>query len=603
MPLLIAALAALGAVVLGWSVPGQQADNALQDFLLRLNPSPSGASHSIILAFDDRTLMEEGGVRGLRRTLARALDLLNPARPAVVAIDLTLADAGDAAEDARLAQAFGATRNLVLATEMLRDGSAWQEPIPPFAMHAAALGHVNALPDPYDKINRAIALERVAGRSQRWALALEAFRVWKGAPPVRSSPTDIAVAGVTIESRWDAGRPLRVWYRPDGSLPQVGVSALLRDPSLAAKFAHKVVFVGVTAQSAVVDRLQTPVSLDMPMPGVEIHAQAFETIAGGRFLNDVSLAVPVLLAFGFALAIGAAFRWLPSRWPYLLALAALAVAHLLPAVAFPRGLVLPGFAPAVSAWLAALGCGTWQFFAVRRQLRKSEAERQRYQQAFHFVAHEMRTPLTAIQGSSELISRYNLPDEKRKELSQMINAESKRLARMITTFLDVERLNSGQMELRRAPLDLEPLVAGCVDRARPLADRKQIRVSLETLPDGPLEADRELLEYAVYNLVTNAIKYSPPNTEVRVTGAAGGGEISLSVRDQGIGMDEKEVKQIFQRFYRTRKAVASGETGTGIGLSIVEQIVTQHGGRIEVESKPDQGSCFTIVLPSAAAPR
>ena len=79
-----------------------------------------------------------------------------------------------------------------------------------------------------------------------------------------------------------------------------------------------------------------------------------------------------------------------------------------------------------------------------------------------------------------------------------------------------------------------------------------------------------------------------------------GGRLRLSVQDQGIGMDEKELKNIGKKFYRTKKAEASGEVGTGIGLSIVEQIVTSHGGRIEVESQPGKGSCFTIILPARA---
>jgi signal transduction histidine kinase len=90
-----------------------------------------------------------------------------------------------------------------------------------------------------------------------------------------------------------------------------------------------------------------------------------------------------------------------------------------------------------------------------------------------------------------------------------------------------------------------------------------------------------------------------------VFGAREGERLKISVRDQGIGMDQKEVRKIFQKFYRTRKAEQSGEAGTGIGLSIVEQIVLQHGGKIEVESAPGRGSCFTLILPAAqhVAPR
>src|SRR5581483_9888666 len=139
-------------------------------------------------------------------------------------------------------------------------------------------------------------------------------------------------------------------------------------------------------------------------------------------------------------------------WPaYIAAALLLIAAHLAPFASFQHGIVFPYFAPLASAWLACATAAVYQHFVVRRALRTAETERKRYQQAIHFVTHEMRTPLTAIQGSSELMGRYTLSDEKRKQLSEMINQESKRLARMIQTFLDVERLGAGQMELRDDP--------------------------------------------------------------------------------------------------------------------------------------------------------
>ena len=107
------------------------------------------------------------------------------------------------------------------------------------------------------------------------------------------------------------------------------------------------------------------------------------------------------------------------------------------------------------------------------------------------------------------------------------------------------------------------------------------------------------MEYAVYNLLTNAVKYSPPTPRSPSRAASQAGQLHLSVQDQGIGMDDKELRQIFQKFYRTKRAEASGEAGTGIGLSIVEQIVQHHGGRMEVTSEPGKGSCFTVVAPVA----
>jgi signal transduction histidine kinase len=236
------------------------------------------------------------------------------------------------------------------------------------------------------------------------------------------------------------------------------------------------------------------------------------------------------------------------------------------------------------------------------QLRKSESDKARYQQAIHFVTHEMRSPLTAIQGSSEMMGRYNLNDDKRKQMAQMINTESKRLAKMIQTFLDLERLSDGKLDIRQESFDVRNVLTTCVDRVRPLADRKQIDIRVERDDALPLTGDQELMEYAVYNLLTNAVKYSPPETLVVIRTFHSGDQLRLSVSDQGIGMDEKELKNIFKKFYRTKKAETSGEVGTGIGLSIVEQIMHHHSGKMEVTSVPGKGSCFTMVLPRGVTP-
>ena len=253
-------------------------------------------------------------------------------------------------------------------------------------------------------------------------------------------------------------------------------------------------------------------------------------------------------------------------------------------------------APTAVAWLCAAGTATYQYFVIRGTLRKSESDKARYQQAIHWAAHEMRTPLTAIQGSSELMTRYKLPEEKRGQLSEMINSESKRLARIIQTFLDVERLAEGQMELKKETFSAADVVDTCMGRVAPLAERKNIALTLDTSIEGTLTGDRELMEYALYNLLTNAVKYSPPETHVRVRGELKGHELRLAVQDEGIGMDAKELKSIFKKFYRTKRAEESGEAGTGIGLSIVQQIVTHHGGKIDVTSTPGKGSCFTMIL-------
>ena len=258
---------------------------------------------------------------------------------------------------------------------------------------------------------------------------------------------------------------------------------------------------------------------------------------------------------------------------------------------------MPGTLTALTATAAA---AAWRHLIVRRQLIHSENEKDRYQRSMQFAIHELRTPLTAIQGSSELISRYgSMPEAKRKEMADLINAESKRLARMIETFLSVERLSAGQMEMKQECFALAEVVERCSARAKPLADAKTIALDLKELPAADIIGDRELMEYAVYNLLTNAIKYSPSGTRVTVSADNKRDWVRLSVQDQGIGMDKKEVGHIFEKFYRTKRAQQSGEAGTGIGLSIVEQIIVQHDGSISVESEPGKGSRFTLVLKRA----
>lgn len=601
-PWAMAWTSAVVCALLAWTPLATRFDNAVYDWLERVHPAGVRSPAAVVAAIDDRTLMETGGDRALRRTLTRLLNLLAAAPPAALAIDVTLADDGVPREDAELSAAMARIPNLVLASEMLPDGAGWQEPIPAFAAHAAAIGHVHALAGPFDEINRRIPLEKVSARKRHWALSLDTLRLYLHAPQIISSPTDVTVGCYTFHSRWDEGRPFRIRYRLPGEMETVSVRDLLSGAADPASLGGRVVFVGVTSLSAIRDRLFTPVALDRPMAGVEIHAQAFETLAAGASpggtLLDVSPAWTILLAFAFASLTAAAFAFLHGKVSLAAGIAVLAMAQFTPYLFFRQGLVLPAFAPVSASGISFIACGAWRFLIVRKQLASAESAKSRYQQAFHFVAHEMRTPLTAIQGSSELISRYNLPEEKRKQIGQMINSESKRLARMITTFLDVERLNAGQMEMNTTAVDVGALIETCIVRAAGLADSKAILIGWPGAPDLTLQADRELLEYAVYNLLTNAIKYSPRESRVRIMAGRSDRGILISVADQGIGMTKDEVKKLFQKFYRTERAEKSGIQGTGIGLSIVKEIVTLHGGSITVESAPEQGSTFTVSLPA-----
>ena len=590
---MLAASWAVG-VLAGWTPIASRVDNYtydLMDFYHRgfWDPSLQLPTESVVVGVDEETLRAKAGMRNIRPILAEVLDKINSASPRAVALDVILADDVDRIEDARLEAALRATPNLILGSQIV-DGK-WEDPATRFKPLAVALGHVHTERDHADGVSRQIELARVAGGERRWALALEAFRASRHTDIIES-PGDIRIGNTVILPAQNGPEyAMLIRYLPPRWIPTIsalqidGKRDLIRD---------KTVFLGVTALSAAHDRLVSPSGNDVS--GVEVHAQAFDTLTRGRFLTRATQSSMLVICVGLAVAAGLIFGLLSGWWAYAAAAVLLGVTMWFPVQFFQHDIVFPYFAPLAVAWLSSAAAASYQHFVVRGELRKSESDKSRYQQAIHWAAHEMRTPLTAIQGSSELMTRYALPDAKRSELSLMINSESKRLARIISTFLDVERLAEGQMELKRELLPVSELVDTCIQRVRPLAERKRIGLFLDNAVQGSLLGDRELLEYALYNLLTNAVKYSRPDTQIHVYSELRGNDVRLAVQDQGIGMDAKEIKSIFQKFYRTKSAEAFGEAGTGIGLSIVEQIVFQHGGRIEVTSTPGKGSCFTMIM-------
>jgi signal transduction histidine kinase len=596
--------AGLLALVASWTPLAAQIDNYATDWLFRVHPPAPWEPQAAILALDEDSYEFTQGVRNLRTKLAEALTIVARAEPKVIALDVVLVDAGQPAEDKLLASAFRQFPAMVLPCELL-PGPRWKLPQPQFLDAVPLLGHVHAEPAA-DGMSRHMPLEKSGDRQRYWALSLEAFRRAREARIIET-PEGLDVGGVHVPARRDDDRLLRIRYLPpepngDSRIPQVTLRQVVTDPASARAFRGKTVFVGATAQSATRDRMMTPYNTLRPMPGVEIHAQAYETLVQGKFYGDASPSLVFLSSLLFIAAAGGLFlRWTGAP-AYGLGAALILLAHALPHLFFLGGVVFPYVAPAATAWFAVTCAAVFQYFRTRAQLAETESERSRYQQAIQFVTHEMRTPLSAIQGSSELMNRYKLSEEKQKQLSQQIHAESKRLASMIQTFLDVERLSAGQMDLKREPFAMERIVSGCVDRVRPLAERKSMEIRLHGCVNATVQGDRELMEYAVYNLLTNAVKYSAAETKVDVSASLQDGLLSVAVQDEGIGMTAEELKKIGQKFYRTKKAEQSGEAGTGIGLSIVQQIINHHGGRLQVTSSPGRGSCFTMIVPAVITP-
>jgi len=216
------------------------------------------------------------------------------------------------------------------------------------------------------------------------------------------------------------------------------------------------------------------------------------------------------------------------------------------------------------------------------------------------VSHELRTPLASIRVFAELLrlGRAQAPG-KIQEYGEYIEAESRRLSRLIDNILDFARIESGRKDYRFAPADLREVVAGTLKTFEAHLRHSGLRVTFEGM-DGALpriEIDPDAIGQALHNLLDNAVKYSGDSKEITVRLAKDGDALVVSVRDHGIGIPRAEQRKIFDRFHRVGTGLVHEVKGSGLGLSIVQHIVRVHGGRVVVESEPGKGSTFSICLP------
>jgi signal transduction histidine kinase len=219
------------------------------------------------------------------------------------------------------------------------------------------------------------------------------------------------------------------------------------------------------------------------------------------------------------------------------------------------------------------------------------------------VSHEFRTPLTVLRQLSELLARGRVPSEEmRQRYYGVLEQESSRLHRLVEGLLKFGRMEAGLANYQFETIDIAAFLRSLVDEFGIEAGRRGCRVELKMDASmAAARADREALGCVVWNLLDNAVKYSPDCRTVWVDLAREDGCVAIRVRDQGVGIRPEERQRVFQKFVRGAAAQTLGVQGTGIGLAVGRQIVERHGGRIRLDSEPGKGSTFTVLLPAAGA--
>jgi signal transduction histidine kinase len=213
------------------------------------------------------------------------------------------------------------------------------------------------------------------------------------------------------------------------------------------------------------------------------------------------------------------------------------------------------------------------------------------------VSHEFRTPLASLCQLTEVLAENRVADEERRQTYyQALARQTHRLCRLVEGLLDFGGMEAGVSSYRLAPLDADALVRAVVEdyRQNSTGARIEFRSEGETLA---AQADADALGRVFWNLLDNAVKYSPQDGKVLVEVARENGCAAIRVRDSGLGIPAADQKRIFAKFFRGEQARAANIKGTGIGLAVVDHIVRAHRGEVTVESQPGSGSTFTVQIP------
>ena len=245
--------------------------------------------------------------------------------------------------------------------------------------------------------------------------------------------------------------------------------------------------------------------------------------------------------------------------------------------------------------------------SIQNKMRNYEKELEELQEVNHLkseyvshVSHELRTPLTAIKAYMETLEAH-IDDptfDQKREFIGIVSKETDRLIRMVNDILDVSNIEFGQRPLQLTNFPLEELISGVVSMLQPAL--RERRITIETImPEGlpKLHADNDLITQVFVNLINNAIKYSPPDTTIRVRALERAVDVSIAIEDEGIGIPASQVDKIFEKYFRVKSERSRHYDGVGLGLAIVKNIIDQHNGTISVASEENVGSTFTFAIP------
>jgi len=237
--------------------------------------------------------------------------------------------------------------------------------------------------------------------------------------------------------------------------------------------------------------------------------------------------------------------------------------------------------------------------AAEQELRENDRRKDEF---LAMLAHELRNPLAPIRNAAHTLALLGTPDDRIHWVSGVIERQVGLMTRLVDDLLDVSRITSGKITLKREPVSIAAVIAQAVEAARPPAESRKETLEVDAAPDvGWVDGDQARLVQSVGNLLDNAIKYTEEGGHIRLTARADDREVVIAVRDSGVGIAADLLPHVFDLFAQADRSLERRQGGLGIGLTLVRRLVDMHGGRVEAASEgPGRGSEFTIRLPRLA---
>ncbi|RYZ86513.1 MAG: CHASE2 domain-containing protein, partial [Proteobacteria bacterium] len=400
---------------------------------------------------------------------------------------------------------------------------------------------------------------------------------------------------------------LYISYRKAGTYPRTSFEKVLNSEFPIGKFRDKIVLIGNDHGGSVRDYIKTPFSKDAKaMTTLEVHANMLDTLIQDKAPIQapgwINLLITILISI---LTVHVLFTLKPIR----------SLSVILATGGF---LVLFGF---LTFW----PCGYWvrmahpflaiflcyYFFIPYRLIIENRRSWEYYQRNkllsqveelktnfISMMSHDLKTPLARIQGMTDMILKDAQPlSSPQREAVDTIRHSSEDLLKFINAILNYGKIESEGVELHMQSRDVNALLKDVIRKHEFLAKVKRIPIESVLEPLFPIQVDPELMKQVFSNLIENAIKYSPDESNVRVTSEEQDGKVIIRIEDQGPGIPLDEVNAIFMKFFRSKNAKSSPIKGSGLGLYLAKYFTELHQGKLLVESTYGKGSTFTVELP------